>query len=89
MHSVREVGEMARIPPVEPEEAGVELRALFQSFQRERGNVPNMFRTMGLRPEIAETAAAHLRAIFSTGTVDARLKEMLSVRVSQINHCAY
>ena len=80
---------MARIPPLEPEEAGLELRALFQSFQRERGNVPNMFRTMGLRPEIAETAATHLRAIFSTGTVDARLKEMLSVRVSQINHCAY
>jgi AhpD family alkylhydroperoxidase len=30
-----------------------------------------------------------MRAIFSTGTVDERLKEMLAVRVSQINHCAY
>jgi alkylhydroperoxidase family enzyme len=44
---------------------------------------------MALRPEIAETAAAHMRAIFSTGTVDTRLKEMLAVRVSQINDCMY
>lgn len=80
---------MARIQPIEPEEARPSLRALFARLRRERGNVPNMFRTMGLRPEIAETAEAHMRAIFSTGTVDARLKEMLAVRVSQINHCAY
>ena len=28
-------------------------------------------------------------AIFTTGTVDPRLKEMLAVRVSQINDCVY
>ncbi|HLZ24802.1 MAG TPA: carboxymuconolactone decarboxylase family protein [Ktedonobacterales bacterium] len=80
---------MARIRLSDPEDADPRLRPLFERFERERGNMPNMFRTMGLRPEIAETAAAHMHAIFSTGTVDARLKEMLAVRVSQINHCAY
>lgn len=80
---------MARIRPLNPEDADPRLQSLFERFEHERGNVPNMFRTMGLRPEIAETAAAHMRAIFSTGTVGARLKEMLAVRVSQINHCAY
>jgi alkylhydroperoxidase family enzyme len=80
---------MARIRPLEPEEVGPRTQELFESFRRERGNIPNMFRTMALRPEIAETAAAHMRAIFSTGTVDARLKEMLAVRVSQINDCMY
>ena len=69
--------------------SGAETRELFESFRRERGNIPNMFRTMALRPEIAETAAAHMRAVFSTGTVETRLKEMLAVRVSQINDCAY
>jgi alkylhydroperoxidase family enzyme len=48
-----------------------------------------MFRTMALRPEIASTAEAHLRAVFTTGTVEPRLKEMLAVRVSQINDCMY
>ena len=80
---------MARMRPLEPEEVDPATRELFASFERERGNVPNMFRTMARRPEIAETAAAHMRAIFSTGTVEARLKEMLAVRVSQINDCMY
>jgi uncharacterized peroxidase-related enzyme len=62
---------------------------MFTKFQERRGNIPNMFRTMALRPEIAVTAAAHMEAIFTTGTVDPRLKEMLAVRVSQINDCYY
>ena len=80
---------MARIRPLNPEEADPQTRELFESFRRERGAVPNMFRTMALRPEIGETAAEHMRAIFNTGTVDKRLKEMLAVRVSQINDCMY
>jgi alkylhydroperoxidase family enzyme len=80
---------MPRIPPLEHDEVGPEARAIFERLRTDRGNVPNMFRTMALRPAIMETAEAHLRAIFETGTVDARLKEMLAVRVSQVNHCAY
>jgi alkylhydroperoxidase family enzyme len=44
---------------------------------------------MAYRPEIAATADAHLQAIFEGGTVEKRLKEMLAVRVSQVNDCAY
>lgn len=80
---------MPRIRPLDPDEAAPAARAVLERFRQERGNMPNMFRTMALRPEIMETAAAHMRAIFNTGTVDMRLKEMLSVRVSQINDCNY
>ncbi len=65
------------------------MREVFARYQRDRGNIPNMFRTMAYRPEIAATADAHMQAIFNTGTVEKRLKEMLAVRVSQINDCAY
>lgn len=80
---------MARIRPQDPAEAGPEVAQLLQDFQQRRGNIPNMFRTMAYRSEIARTAAAHLSAVFETGTVDTRLKEMLAVRVSQINDCGY
>jgi alkylhydroperoxidase family enzyme len=80
---------MARIRPLKPDEVGPETREEFARFERERGAIPNMFRTMALRPEIMRTAAEHMRAIFSTGTVETRLKEMLAVRVSQINDCHY
>jgi uncharacterized peroxidase-related enzyme len=80
---------MPRIRPLEPEEVTPEACEVLERFRQERGNIPNMFRTMACRPEIMETAAAHMRAIFSTGTVERRLKEMLAVRVSQINQCYY
>lgn len=80
---------MARIRPLGPGEAGPEMDQLFERLQQQRGNIPNMFRTMAYRPEIAQTAAAHMAAIFDNGSVETRLKEMLAVRVSQINHCAY
>jgi alkylhydroperoxidase family enzyme len=80
---------MPRLRPLDPEETTPEARAVLERFRQERGNMPNMFRTMARRPEIMETAVAHMRAIFATGTVETRLKEMLAVRVSQINHCNY
>ncbi len=80
---------MPRIKPLDSGDVDPETQAVFERYQRERGNIPNMFRTMAYRPEIAKTADAHLQAIFTTGTVPVRLKEMLAVRVSQINDCAY
>jgi alkylhydroperoxidase family enzyme len=63
--------------------------AIYEHYLKERGNVPNMFRTVAHRPEIFRTLIAHFRAIMETGTVPARLKELLTVRVSQINTCEY
>ena len=80
---------MPRIKPLDSGDVDPEMREVFARYQRDRGNIPNMFRTMAYRPEIAATADAHLQAIFKTGTVEKRLKEMLAVRVSQINDCAY
>ena len=78
-----------RIHPLTSDEAAPEARAILERFQQERGNMPNMFRTMAHRPEIMRTAAEHMQAIFNTGTVEQRLNEMLAVRVSQINDCMY
>jgi len=80
---------MPRIRPLGPEEVGPAVRAIFERFFSERGNIPNMFRTMAVRPAIMETAEAHLRAVMEGGTIEPRLKEMLAVRVSQINDCNY
>lgn len=80
---------MPRIRPLETTEVGPESQVVFDAFLAQRGNVPNMFRTLALVPEIMTTAAAHMKAVFNSGTVPLRLKEMLAVRVSQVNACAY
>ena len=65
------------------------MGAIYDHFMKVRGNVPNMFRTVAHRPEIMKTMIAHFRAVMETGTVSARLKELVIVRTSQINRCEY
>ena len=62
---------------------------IYDVYLKERGNVPNMFRTVAHRPEILRTMIAHFRAVMNTGTVPAKLKELVIVRTSQINNCEY
>jgi alkylhydroperoxidase family enzyme len=80
---------MPRITRLEPSQVDDQVREIFDAFLKERGNIPNMFRTVAHRPLILKSMIAHFKAVMGTGTVGAKLKEMLFVRVSQINHCDY
>ncbi len=63
--------------------------AIYDRYLRDRGNVPNMFRTMAHRPEIFETIIAHMEAVLNTGTLPKSLKELVIVRTSQLNRTPY
>jgi alkylhydroperoxidase family enzyme len=80
---------MTRISRLEESQVDPESQELFEHFQRERGNVPNMFRTAAHRPEIMRTMVAHFRAVMETGTLSKKLKELVIFRTSQINDCQY
>jgi uncharacterized peroxidase-related enzyme len=80
---------MPRLSKLTPSEVNAEVREEFDYYLKERGNVPNMFRTMAHRPDIMRTMTSHFRAVMNTGTVEKKLKEMIVVRVSFINHCDY
>jgi alkylhydroperoxidase family enzyme len=78
-----------RITPLDPADSEGPTREVFEQFLKERGNIPNMMRTMGHRPEYLRTMVAHMRTVMNTGTVPRLLKELVSVRVSRINLCDY
>ena len=80
---------MARVKALEPSEADASLQDLFDDFVRERGAVPNMFRTLAHVPGLLKTFFAHFRAVLAEGEVSTRLKEMLAVRVSHLNRSRY
>ncbi len=80
---------MPRLSKVSTDQPSSDVRTEFDAFLKERGNVPNMFRTAAHRPEIMKTMTAHFRAVMNTGTVEKKLKEMLAVRVSHIHACEY
>lgn len=78
-----------RIRPRVPEEVTGEVRSIFDTYLRERGNIPNMFRTVAARPRHLQTLIAHFRTVMNDGDVPPLLKELIAVRVSSLNHCRY
>jgi alkylhydroperoxidase family enzyme len=73
---------MSRIPPAE----GAELP---QQPVASSSTMDLLFRTMAHRPELARQSMQLLETAMRTGTVEPKLKELLAVRVSQVNHCFY
>ena len=80
---------MPRISRLDRSQVADEAGAIYDHFMKVRRNVPNMFRTVAHRPEILKTMIAHFRAVMETGTVSAKLKELVITRTSQINRCEY
>lgn len=80
---------MSRLTRLTKDQVPDDVRELYESIGKARGNVPNMFRVYAHRPEILKTGFAHLNAITNSGTVPVRTKELVATLVSRINHCEY
>jgi uncharacterized peroxidase-related enzyme len=80
---------MPRISRLNRDQVSGTSLAIYDRVLRDRGNVPNMFRTMAHRPEIFETIIAHMDAVLNTGTLPKKLKELVIVRTSQVNRTPY
>ena len=80
---------MARLTKLTKDEVTGDVRQLFDTVGRQRGNIPNMFRLYAHRPEILKTMVAHMNAVTNTGTVPVRTKELVATLVSRINRCEY
>ena len=77
-----------RIPP----DDSIELPEFESARGRGLAAVPTMealFRTMARRPNIMQAAMQLLEVVMRQGTVEPELKELLAIRVSQVNHCFY
>jgi alkylhydroperoxidase family enzyme len=70
-------------------EVTAEIQKVFEGFYETRGNVPNLFRVLALRPELLATFNAHFEAVLHESTLGVRLKELVAVRVSQLNGSDY
>ncbi|HYU71197.1 MAG TPA: carboxymuconolactone decarboxylase family protein [Ktedonobacteraceae bacterium] len=73
---------MPRIPPDDAAQ-------IPQTAGASDGTTSTLFRVMAHRPGIMQNAMQLLDAAMRTGTVDAKLKELLAIRVSQVNYCYY
>ncbi|QBD80425.1 carboxymuconolactone decarboxylase family protein [Ktedonosporobacter rubrisoli] len=72
---------MSRIPPLDT----IQPLAQGSAFS----TMETLFRVMAHRPAIMEQTMQLLETAMREGTVDPKLKELLAIRVSQVNHCFY
>lgn len=78
---------MPRIPPDDAVPLPLELEEV--SGSSGIANMSILFRIMAHRPNLMQHSAQLLEAAMRTGTVEPQLKELVAVRVSQVNHCSY
>jgi hypothetical protein len=80
---------MARLRRLEWDDVGPEIRAIYDTYMKERGNVPNAFKLFAYVPSYLTTLIGHYRAVMFTGEVPFKKKELIFLHVSRLNACRY
>jgi len=71
-----------RISLLEREQVPPELQQLYDALLKQRGVVPNMFRTVANVPSLALGFAGLLKALLSDGALPGSYKELIATRMS-------
>jgi Carboxymuconolactone decarboxylase family len=82
---------MARIAWVEDADASGELGDVYRELKRTstKGNVPDILRTMSLRPDFLRAIDQASRLHFTDGALSRAEHEMIASYVSALNRCHY
>ena len=78
-----------RIHLLERDAASPDAQKIYDALLAARGVVPNLFKVLAQRPEIAQGVAGFLKPLLSDGALPGFYKELIAVRVSQHHHSAY
>jgi AhpD family alkylhydroperoxidase len=78
-----------RIPLLERESASPDAQKIYDALLATRGVVPNMFKVLGYRPEIAQGVAGFLKPLLSDGALPGFYKELIAIRVSHLHNSVY
>jgi len=80
---------ISRIPLLERDSATPDSQKIYDALLAARGVVPNMFKVLGYRPEIAQGVAGFLKPLLADGALPGFYKELIAVRISRLNQSAY
>lgn len=78
-----------RVHLIEREAASSDAQKIYDALLAARGVIPNMFKALAHRPEIAQGVAGLLKPLLSDGALPGFYKELVAVRVSQLQDSAY
>jgi len=80
---------MGRLPKLDREQVEPEIRVIYDTYMKERGNVPNAFKTFACIPSYLTSMIAHYRAVMFTGSIPFKRKELIFLHVAKLNSCRY
>jgi AhpD family alkylhydroperoxidase len=78
-----------RIPMLERDAVAPEIAAMYDALLKQRGVVPNMFKTIAQIPAMAQGFAAFLKPIVGDGALPGWYKELIATRMSVLNKSTY
>jgi 4-carboxymuconolactone decarboxylase len=79
----------SRIPLLERDAVTPEAATLYDALLAQRSVVPNMFKVLAHRPEIAAGVAGFLKPLLSDGALTGWYKELVAVRISILQQSDY
>ena len=79
---------MARIQPIQPEQAGNAVQKLLDVVERQLGLVPNIFKTLAQSPAVLDAYMKQMAALAS-GDLDPKLREQIALVAAGKNQCDY
>jgi uncharacterized peroxidase-related enzyme len=80
---------MSYVSQIAEEQAGPQLKALFQQIREAMGFIPNYFQAVGQMPEVLEAQLALGKAILKDGALPKKIKEQIGLVVSGLNTSSY
>lgn len=79
---------MARIQPLDPQNAPGKSGDILQSLEKAIGFAPNLYKSLAHSPNVLEGFLGFNKAL-GAGTLSAKLKEQIAVAVAGANTCDY
>ena len=77
-----------RIPLIDVERLDPELRAMVEKWQADGGD-PNFVRAFGRLPEALKRFVQFYSPLVRKGLIEHRTKELVRLRLAQLNQCQY
>jgi uncharacterized peroxidase-related enzyme len=78
-----------RIRLLEREEVSPEVAAVYDALLKQRGVVPNMFKTLAHSPALALGMASFLKGLLGDSALPGWYKELVAIRISVMNNSDY
>jgi len=78
-----------RIPLLERDQISSEIAAVYDALLKQRGVVPNMFKTLAHTPALAMGVAGFLKSLLSDGALPGWYKELIATRLSALLRSSY